>query len=63
MKKSLISKNDKPTRKVQEIQTVVLIVLGAAVVVLACTVAVLLAQVDGHRQSIDTIEQALSIDE
>ncbi len=53
MKKSLLSKSNKPSRTTQEIQTVALIVISAAVVVLSCTVAVLLAQADSQRKSIE----------
>ncbi len=63
MKKSLLGKSTKPSRTTQEIHTVAIIVIAAAVVVLSCTVAVLLAQADGHRDSIKALEQALSISE
>lgn len=52
-KHSLFAKNDKPSRKVQEIQTVAIIVLAVAVVVLTSMVAVLLAQATDHRKSIE----------
>jgi|GEM_PF-2435242 len=62
-KKSPVKALGVASRKTQEMQTVALIVIGAAVVVLACIVAVLLAQADRHRDSIDAIEQTLSVDE
>lgn len=55
MKKSLLSKKSKPSLKIQELHTAVIIVLGVAVVVLAFIVAVLLAQAADHRKSIDSL--------
>ena len=58
MKKSLSqAKQTTPSLKVQETQTVAIIVLGVALIVMACIVAVLLAQVDGHRRSIESLFQ------
>ena len=58
MKKTLFQpKQPKPSHKVQETQTVAIIVLGVAFVVMACTIAVLLAQVEGHRRSIESLFQ------
>ena len=54
-KHTLFTKNDKPSRKTQEMQTVAIVVLAVAVVVLTCMVAVLLAQANDQRKSIDDL--------
>ena len=58
MKNPLVAK--KADAKIQEIQTVVLIALCVAVLVLAAVVAVLLAQGNSHRKSIDALNKAVT---
>lgn len=59
MKKSLL-KSIKPTDRTQELQTTALIALSVAFVVMVAIIAVLFAQVDGHRESIEALEEAVA---
>ena len=55
MKKKLLKSVNKPSAKVQELQTVVIIALVVAMIVMSAVVAVLLARVSNQSDSIDDL--------
>lgn len=55
MKKNPLKPSPKASVKVQDLQTIAIVVLAVAVVVLISIVAVLFAQVGDHRESISDL--------